>query len=67
MVRWAEWTLDAVLRVDGLALPEKRRQYLNLALLAAPVISLALSNAQRMIQEEMQRASAGFNIPIPAR
>ena len=52
--------LQAVLRVDGLALPEKRRQYLNLALLAAPVISLALSNAQRFQElRAAERRSGG--------
>ena len=33
--------------------------------LVAAAVNAALGNAQRMIQEEMQRASASFNIPIP--
>jgi DNA-binding YbaB/EbfC family protein len=32
--------------------------------LVAAAVNAALGNAQRMIQEEMQRASASFNIPI---
>lgn len=33
--------------------------------LVAAAVNAALTNAQRMIQEEMQRASASFNIPMP--
>ena len=33
--------------------------------LVAAAVNAALGNAQRMIQEEMQRASASFNLPIP--
>jgi DNA-binding YbaB/EbfC family protein len=32
--------------------------------LVAAAVNAALGNAQRMIQEEMQRASASFNLPI---
>jgi DNA-binding YbaB/EbfC family protein len=33
--------------------------------LVAAAVNAALGNAQRMIQEEMQRASASFNLQIP--
>jgi hypothetical protein len=33
--------------------------------LAAAAVNAALTNAQKMIQEEMQRASQGLSIPIP--
>jgi DNA-binding YbaB/EbfC family protein len=32
--------------------------------LAAAAVNAALANAQRMIQEEMQRASAGLQLPV---
>jgi DNA-binding YbaB/EbfC family protein len=32
--------------------------------LCTAAVNAALANAQRMIQEEMQRASAGFGIPL---
>jgi DNA-binding protein YbaB len=32
--------------------------------LCTAAVNAALANAQRMIQEEMQRASASFGIPI---
>ena len=33
--------------------------------LTAAAVNAALANAQRMIQEEMQRASSGFAMPLP--
>ena len=33
--------------------------------LTAAAVNAALSNAQRMVQEEFQRASVGFQLPIP--
>ena len=32
--------------------------------LVAAAVNAALANAQRMIQEEMQRASAGLQLPV---
>jgi len=32
--------------------------------LVAAAVNAALGNAQRMVQEEMQRASASFNLPV---
>ena len=33
--------------------------------LTAAAVNAALANAQRMIQEEMQRASSGLAVPLP--
>ena len=33
--------------------------------LTAAAVNAALANAQRMIQEEMQRASSGLGVPLP--
>jgi DNA-binding YbaB/EbfC family protein len=33
--------------------------------LVAAAVNAALANAQRMIQEEMQRASSGLGVPLP--
>ena len=33
--------------------------------LVAAAVNAALANAQRLIQEEMQRVSAGLSIPLP--
>ena len=35
--------------------------------LTAAAVNAALANAQRMIQEEMQRASAGLGLPLGAQ
>ncbi len=59
---------QGVLAVREVAFPDKLRHYLNLALLIAPVLSLALNNARtyQMLQDTEQRHSSVLESSLDA-